>query len=308
MVFLVIKKTNNSQSVAADVNEILFGYYLTNSWDDFHDLQKVKNEYEERKMRISVQEHSNQNARANEMAKVALAWTKENGYSTIVEKWWPKQDSAMISKAVGYKVDLDYNPLDILIKTKTNQFLGFSAKSGKTKGIIPFKNKGLGTVEKELGFELSGVFHDQEQKMLDKFPQIPKIRAKRKIWFKNNKKFYEANISNSVFVQNVFQGIRDKIFEKLDKYSNEQLWKYIKEKWMNSNEIKPRYVIVTGRGMDRVYSASVEDPLSRKNTKLEMKKEGHDKIRILSDNEKVLDMRVKFESTQMATSIKFSGE
>ena len=305
---MVIKKTRNSQSVAADVNELLFGYYLTNSWDDFGDSKHVKTEYDNRNKEITSKELEDQDGRAKEMAKVATVWAKKNGYSTITEKWWPKQNSDMISEVVGYPVDLDYNPLDILIKTKTNQFLGFSAKSGKTTGRIPFKNKGLGTVEKELDLELSNVFHIQEQKMLNNFYQIPKIRSKRKIWFKSNIKFYEENICNSVFVKNVFQGIRDKIFEKLNKYSNEELWDYIKEKWMNSNPIDPRYVIVTGRGTNGKYSASVEDPLSRKNTKLEIRKESHDKIRISSGNEKILDMRVKFESTQMATSIKFSGE
>src|SRR6185437_13013395 len=157
---MVIKKTRNSQSVAADVNEILFGYYLTSSWNDFDDSPRVRKEYEIKRKSISPQEHFDQDARAKEMAKVAIDWAKNNGYSHILKKWWPKQDSAMISKVVGYTVDLDYNPLDILVKTKTGQFLGFSAKSGKAKGRIPFKNKGLGTVEKELDIQLSIAFQE----------------------------------------------------------------------------------------------------------------------------------------------------
>ena len=187
-----VKVTSNSQSVGADVNEIFFGYYLTNSWDDFKDSDKVQTELDERSNRLDDDEVKNQKERAKVMAKVTLEWMENNGYDgNIVKKWWPKQNSGMISQAIGYEIDLDKNPLDILVQTDKGKFLGLSAKSTKGSGKPPFKNPGLGTIELTLGLKLKHHYDDAVKEMLKEFPELPKINSERKIIFKSDTEFYE---------------------------------------------------------------------------------------------------------------------
>ncbi|MBT4327383.1 MAG: hypothetical protein HOD60_10860 [Candidatus Nitrosopelagicus sp.] len=304
-----VKVTSNSQSVGADVNEIFFGYYLTNSWDDFKDSDKVQTELDERSNRLDDDEVKNQKERAKVMAKVTLEWMENNGYDgNIVKKWWPKQNSGMISQAIGYEIDLDKNPLDILVQTDKGKFLGLSAKSTKGSGKPPFKNPGLGTIELTLGLKLKHHYDDAVKEMLKEFPELPKINSERKIIFKSDTEFYEKNIQGSKFVQHVFEGIRDDMYDKLITLSQEELWDYVKDYWMDAGFLQPPYIIVTGRGTDGKYAADINDRDELSGENLTLQKIGCDKIRIFSKGEKLLDMRVKFESQHMATSIKFSGE
>lgn len=306
---LVSKKTANSQSIGADVNEIFFGYYLTKSWSDFENSSTVQTELSLRKNRITPNEVDDQEERAKKMAQVTVEWMKKNGYEgKIVRKWWPKQNSTMITEAVGYQVDLEKNPLDILVKTDKGKFLGLSAKSGKGTGRIPFKNPGLGSIERDLGLKLKKHYKEAEAQMLKEFPNLPKCNTKRKKWFKDNREFYEKNIQKSKFVNYLFVNIRNDIYNKLKTLSNEKIWDYIKNSWMDAGYLKPRYIVVTGRGTNGRYTAEIDDPMELNIKNLGIKKVGWDKIRIFTKGSKLLDMRVKFESTQMATSIKFSGE
>jgi len=306
---LARKRTQNPQAIGADINEIRLGYYLTNNWDDFEDPDRVKNQHDTRRIRISSQEYEDQDERAQEQAREVIKWMDSNGYDTkIVKKWWPKQNSAMISKALSYQVDLKKIPIDILIKTDKGKFLGISAKSGKGKARIPFKNKGLGTVEKELGIELKCVYEKEKERLLQKFPKLPWIQAERKKWFKKYENFYDENISGSDFVKNTFSGIRNKLLDKLSNMTKDELWIYIRDNWLDARKTKLQYIIVTGRGERDKYSADVAEPQNLDPRKLNIKLEDYDRIKIYSNDVHVFNMRVKFESTQMATSIKFSGE
>ena len=144
--------------------------------------------------------------------------------------------------------------------------------------------------------------------MLKKFPNLPKCNAKRKKWFKVNNEFYEKNIQKSKFVKYVFENIRNDMYDKLKTLSNEKVWEYIKNSWMDAGYLEPPYIIVTGRGTNGKYSAEIDDRMKLDIKNIRIEKEREDKIRIFTKESKLLDMRVKFESTQMATSIKFSGE
>jgi len=306
---MVVRITSNSQSVGADVNEIFFGYYLTNNWNDFINSKKIQQELEDRSKRLSKEEVSDQKGRAKEMAKITREWMKNNGYcGKIVKKWWPKQNSGMISQAVGYEVDLDKNPLDILILTDKEKFLGLSAKSTKGSGKPPFKNPGLGSIESDLKLKLKHHYEDAVKEMLKKYPELPKINSERKKIFKADRKFYEENIQSSIFVQHTFEGIQEDMYDKLISLSQKELWNYIKDSWMDAGFLQPPYIIVTGRGTNDKFTADVDNRHDLNIQDLTIKKVGSDKIRIFSKEKKLLDMRVKFESNHMATSIKFSGE
>ena len=304
-----VKITTNSQAIGADVNEIYFGYYLTNSWKDYDESKRVTTELKLRSAKLQSTEVKDQEGRAKEQAKVTLSWMKTNGYGgKIVKKWWPKQGSGVISKAVGFEVDLDKNPLDVMVKTDKGKFLGLSVKSGKGAGRIPFKNPGLGSIERDLDLKLKHHYKDQITKMLKKFPELPKPNAHRKKVFKKDTEFYENNIQGSKFVQAVFEGIRNDMYDKLGSLTQQQFWDYVKDSWMDAGYLQPPYIIVTGRGTNGKYTATIDDRNELEIQDLTLSKEGRDKIRILSKGNKLLDMRVKFESQHMATSIKFSGE
>lgn len=305
------KKTKDPQSVAADVNEIWFGYYLTDSWKDFENSEKIQTELKERTKRISGEEAIDQKGRAKEMGKVVVEWIEENmPGEKIVKKWWPKQDSGMISKAIGSEVDLKKNPLDILIKTDKGNFVGFSAKSIKQSWKIPKKNRGLGSVGKELGLvDLTHIFDDEEKKMLSDLKEIKgKTRKDRKEWCDKNEPYYEKNIQKSKYANAVFTRVQDEIFKKLKSMSDKELTDYIAKSWIDSVKLNPPYMIVKGRGVKEKYFAKIEDPLDVKFGIIKIEKEGMDKVRILSDDKKIMDMRVKFMSKKMVTSVKFSGE
>jgi hypothetical protein len=306
---MVIKETTNSQSIGADVNEIFFGYYLTNNWDDFKDSKNIKAELTKRAEKLDADEVDDQKERAKVMANITVRWMKKNGYDgKIVKKWWPKQNSEQISQAIGEDVNLDKNPLDILVKTEKGKFLGLSAKSGKGKGSIPFKNPGLGSIERNLGLDLKQHYTTAEEKMLEEFNNLPTSNTKRKEWFEENIKFYEENIQSSKFVKHVFEKICNDMFDELVNKSQKDLWDYVRENWMDAGYLHPPYIIVTGRGTDGEYTASIDDRKDLDIHDLTIEKVGGDKIRIFSKEKKLLDMRVKFESKQMASSIKFSGE
>ena len=98
------------------------------------------------------------------------------------------------------------------------------------------------------------------------------------------------------------------MYDKLITLSQEELWDYVKDYWMDAGFLQPPYIIVTGRGTDGKYAADINDRDELSGENLTLQKIGCDKIRIFSKGEKLLDMRVKFESQHMATSIKFSGE
>jgi len=178
----------------------------------------------------------------------------------------------MITKAVGYEVNLDKNPLDILIITKSGNFLGLSAKSGKGKARIPFKNPGLGSIERDLNLQLKHHYVSEVNAMLQIYSHLPKINSKRKKWFKNNTSFYGKNISKSNFVKNVFEGIRNDMFDKLVTLSQKKLWQYIRDNWMDAGDMQPPYIIVTGRGTKGSYSAEIDDRLDLDIKKLTLKK------------------------------------
>lgn len=304
-----VEVITNSQAIGADVNEIFFGYYLTNSWDDYDEINRIKTELEQRSIRLQSDEVKDQESRAKEMAKVTLDWMKKKGYGEkIVKKWWPKQSSGVISKAVGFDVDLDKNPLDILVLTDKGKFLGLSAKSTKRSGKPPFKNPGLGSIESDLGLKLKHHYVNAVKEMLEEFPELPDNDSARKKAFKDDEEFYKKRIQSSKFVQCVFEGIRDDMYDKLVTLSQKKLWDYIKDSWMDAGFLQPPYIIVTGRGTNGKFSADIDDRRDLDIQDLTISKVGWDKIRTLSKGNKLLDMRVKFESNHMASSIKFSGE
>jgi len=108
--------------------------------------------------------------------------------------------------------------------------------------------------------------------------------------------------------------MRDKLLERLLKFKQEDLFKYLLKDWMDAEVLFPPYIKVTGQGKKAPYSATVMDPV--KNDKLDalskypiaLEKVGNESIGVKAGDKKIMKIRFKFESEKMASSLKLSGD
>ena len=83
---------------------------------------------------------------------------------------------------------------------------------------------------------------------------------------------------------------------------------------MDAEGADPYYIKVTGRGSDGKYSADVMDPIKNEkfqlitNGEIKTVATGNDSIRIIADGHKIFNIRFKYDSEKLASSIKLSGE
>lgn len=302
----------SSNTLQADINEILLGYYvLGGKWKGFQDQANTKKQLNGRKEQVGEKLYKIQSARAEAMSDMTLKWAKQNGYKgKVVKVWWTARPG-ILSKAVGYDVDSRKNPTDTLLLFADGQFLGVSAKSTKGKGDIGFKNPGVGTVEKSLKIDLKKIIDAEESKFTKRFT-LSESKSKRKAEIRKNPKINEqSNLARDALLKK----IRDALHKKLKSMSQPQLKKYILNEWMDAGSmIMPPYIKVTGHGNKAPFTASITDPLkdSKSNAiqkkKITIEKVGNDAVGILAGGKKILKMRAKYESQAMASSLKFSGD
>lgn len=302
----------SSNTLQADINEILLGYYvLGGKWKGFQDQANTKRQLNGRKEQVGEKLYKIQSARAEAMSDMTLKWAKQNGYKgKVVKVWWTARPG-ILSKAVGYDVDSRKNPTDTLLLFADGQFLGVSAKSTKGKGDIGFKNPGVGTVEKSLKIDLKKIIDAEESKFTKRFT-LSESKSKRKAEIRKNPKINEqSNLARDALLKK----IRDSLEKKLKSMSQPQLKKYILNDWMDAGSmIMPPYIKVTGHGNKAPFNASITDPLkdSKSNAiqkkKITIEKVGNDAVGILAGGKKILKMRAKYESQAMASSLKFSGD
>lgn len=302
----------SSNTLQADINEILLGYYvLGGKWTGFQDQSDTKRQLSGRKEQVGEKLYNIQSSRAEVMSDMTLKWAKQNGYKgKVVKVWWTARPG-ILSKAVGYDVDSRKNPTDTLLLFSDGQFLGVSAKSTKGKGDIGFKNPGVGTVENSLKINLKKIIDDEESKFTKRFT-LSESKSKRKAEIRKNPKINEqSNLARDILLKK----IRDALHKKLKSMTQPQLKKYILNEWMDAGSmIMPPYIKVTGHGNKAPFTASITDPLkdSKSNAiqkkKITIEKVGNDAVGILAGGKKILKMRAKYESQAMASSVKFSGD
>ena len=302
----------SSNTLQADINEILLGYYvLGGKWTGFQDQSDTKRQLSGRKEQVGEKLYNIQSSRAEVMSDMILKWAKQNGYKgKVVKVWWTARPG-ILSKAVGYDVDSRKNPTDTLLLFSDGQFLGVSAKSTKGKGDIGFKNPGVGTVENSLKINLKKIIDDEESKFTKRFT-LSESKSKRKAEIRKNPKINEqSNLARDILLKK----IRDALHKKLKSMTQPQLKKYILNEWMDAGSmIMPPYIKVTGHGNKAPFTASITDPLkdSKSNAiqkkKITIEKVGNDAVGILAGGKKILKMRAKYESQAMASSVKFSGD
>ena len=300
-------KINNTD--AADVNEIMLGYYLLGgTWSNFNGSNDAKSQLKEKSDKVGKEVADVQTKRAEMMAKEVIAWSRNNGYNGKVKQVWWTARPGVLAKAVGQDVNSRKNPTDVLIQFTDNEFLGVSAKSTKTTGDIGFKNPGIGTVSKNLNIVLDKFATEAVNKLLKQYPDLSSSASTRKREIRADK-----NISKTAeeLGTKVLNSIRDELYKKLRTMNDSDIKEYLLNDWLDAkNAVYPRYVKVTGMRN----AVKIEDPMA--NSKIaalssydvSVSKIGNDSVGIMAGTKRIMKMRAKFESQKLASSVKFSGD
>ena len=296
-------------TLVADVNELLVGYYLNNEkWYD----DSAKKQYENRVKEVDPKDLERATGHAEIMAKEFLKYARQKGYGKVSKVYWTARAGSM-TKLTGVDVDQRKNPTDTLIKFSTGPsdgWLGLSAKSTKGKGEIGFKNPGAGTVDKKLNIDLVNTYKQILEKTINDL-DLPKSTKQRKSFIRANN---EIKSKTTKIGTDLMSDLRDKLFTKLDSMDNSDLLDYFLDDWLDANIMYPPYVKVTGKGSKKPFSASLVEPTeNEKNEALKsldfaLEKVGNESIGIKAKGKKIFKMRFKFESEKMASSMKLSGE
>ena len=299
-----------ANTVLSDINEIYTGFVLAgNKWFD----PAAKLQYDQRVKQAKPDEVADAEGKARAMAEQFVKWAKQNGYKGFVNKvWWTARPNSMTS-AVGQFVDQKKNPTDILVKFNdgpASGFLGLSAKATQGKGDIGFKNPGVGTVDNSLGLTFANQYKELLEDTIEKY-KLPTSAGERKIFIRTNPEIKKETEEIGV---KMMADMRDKLLERLLKFKQEDLFKYLLKDWMDAEVLFPPYIKVTGQGKKAPYSATVMDPV--KNDKLDalskypiaLEKVGNESIGVKAGDKKIMKIRFKFESEKMASSLKLSGD
>lgn len=304
--------SEQANTVSADVNEILLGYYLLpgSGWGGFVNGKEIKAHLDARGANLDEKDWADQIGRAEAMAQAVLEWAGANGYQgSPVRAWWTARPG-VLSSAVGYEVDSRKNPTDTLIQFSNGEFLGISAKSTKTSGDIGFKNPGIGTIARALDVSFVEIYEKKVSKAIKQFGLPPSLKD-RKTYIRENPEIKEKT---EILGIQLLQDLRNALLEKLITLDHKTLKQHILENWLDAGVLEPRYIKVTGHGRNGSYSASVLDPISNpklqalSSKKIEVVPVGTTSIGIIANDKKIMKMRFKYESEKLASSIKLSGD
>lgn len=302
----ILNETPNTN--AADVNELMMGYYLAGSWNKFDNPNEAKRQIELKKKKITPALYDAQKERAERMAAETLKWAKKNGYKGQVSKIYWTARPGSLQKAVGKTGQVDKgNPTDILIKFSDGQFLGISAKSTLRNADIGFKNPGMGTIEKIHKADFSQVKNAVEKKFMEKH-NLSAVASKRKNEIRADKAIVaDANKERS----KLLEMLRDLMLYALNGMSQEEAKKHVINDWMDAGKIVyPAYIKVTGAKS----KVMIDNPL--KNSKIgalskgpiKFSKVGDTAVGVTADGKRIMKMRFKYVSQAMASSMKLSGD
>lgn len=305
--------SETANTIAADVNEIMLGYYCGDGWDKYKDQAEiVKNSLNERKKQLDSQSYKDQVGRAQLMAKQSLDWALANGWEgPVTQVWWTARPG-ILSRALDSEVDSRRNPTDILLKFSDGNFLGLSAKSTKGKGDIGFKNPGIGSLSRKIGVDLVSFSEEIMLKAANKM-KLPNSKTERKTFLRDPKNS-NFNLKAKEVGDKILKALRDKLLEHYLNIWQDDLKKHFISEWIDAGENYPYYIKVTGRGTDGDYSADILDPSSNPKFKaissedIELEELGTNSIGVWAGDKKIMRIRFKWESQPLASSIKLSGD
>ena len=202
-------------TLGADVNEILFAYYIAGeNWKKVDGAANVQKQLKMRRKQLDDAEYVDQEERAKVSAQETLKWCTKNGYNhKIVRVWWTARPG-VLSKAVGQEVDSKKNPTDVLLKFQDGKYLGISAKSTRGKRDIGFKNPGIGTLDKLVGVDSSDIIEKQTKLFYKQFPDAPATKRELKKWVRANP---DIQVISREYGNKILTLIRDRYYEEMRK-------------------------------------------------------------------------------------------
>ena len=307
----LLAEAKTKQTEEADVNEIMFGYYLGGeNWNVFANRKEAQDQVAKREKQVEPENFIWQVERAKVMAQVFMAWARSEGYAASIKKiWWTARKGTLAKAVQKVGKATAGNPADVLIEFSDGKFLGVSAKSTKLKsGKITFKNPGVGTVSKALKIKppLKEITDKLIKETVEKLG-LPLAAAKRKAYLEENPHLQPQ--VNTVGTQ-VLNTLREQLLSAFQKMDEKVLKDYFVTSWMDAKGVVfPPYVKVTGKGRGN-YSASLTNPLKDDkvsaliNGKLSYYPRGNDSIGIMADEKRIMKARFKWGSGKLTSSLK----
>ena len=298
----------SANTLGADINEIYLTYLLNNnSYPD----SITSRQYERRSKSVSAEVVEWQVGRAEAMYKKFLEFLRNKRYGSPVAAYWTARPGFKFEDVVGFKVNQRLNPTDVLVRLNTGKFYGISAKSTKS-GSAGLKNPGIGTIDKYLGTNLASIDVKYSNMIIEKY-DLPTGKDARKQFLNQNvgikKKVYDNYSSKAL------RELRDSYLVRINQMSQQQIIDFLVTEWLNEDPeiLKLPYVKITGSGT-KVYTASLYDPITNAKSRylitgpIVFSPVGNDAVGVTAANQRILKMRFKYASTQLASSLKMSGD
>ena len=298
----------SANTLGADINEIYLCYLLNNN--SFPD-KVTSDQFEKRSKSVTEQEKEWQIGRSEAMYKTFLQFLKTRQYGSPVSSYWTARPGFVFQSVVGFPVNQRLNPTDVLVRLNTGKFYGISAKSTKSGGA-GLKNPGVGTIDRYLGTNLSSIDVKYSNMIVEKY-DLPTGKDARKNFLNANpgvkKKVYENYSSKAL------KELRDAYLIRINQMSQQQIIDFLVTEWLNEDPeiLKLPYVKITGSGT-KVYTASLYDPITNSKSRhlikgpIKFSPVGNDAVGVTANNVRILKMRFKYASTQLASSLKMSGD
>lgn len=298
----------SANTLGADINEIYLTYLLNNN--SFPDTITAQ-QFEKRSKAVSEEVIEWQKGRAEAMYKKFNEFLSNRQYGNPVQSFWTARPGFSFESVVGFKVNQRLNPTDVLVRLSTGKFYGISAKSTKTGGA-GLKNPGIGTIDRYLGTNLSAIDQKYSKLIVEKY-DLPEGKDARKQFLNSNpgvkKRVYENYSSKAL------NELRNNYLTVLNTLSQQQVIDFLVTEWLNEDPeiLKLPYVKITGSGT-KLYTASLYDPITNAKSRYLIKGPivfspvGNDAVGVTAANQRILKMRFKYASTQLASSLKMSGD
>ena len=303
------------QTIGANINEIWLGYLLNgNSFPS-----GSEGTYNSSANQLTPQEVNNQKGRAVAQRDIFLQYLYTNNLGSPTAAYWTARPGT-ITSIVGYEVDQDKNPTDVLVALSTRRFYGISAKSTQAGGT-GFKNPGLGTIEKSLFIRqtpFSDAIENKLQEVKDAYSDLNLANA-------TARKEVLNNINNRQMKDDVYRNYGDPLYNELrvilfNRMQQMDPWEhnqFLGSELMNEDEetmILP-YVKITGSGSGTNFTARLYDPIrdsiariiAQNGATFQIASGSQNIVEIHSNGQKQFTMRFKWSSTYFGSSMKFEA-
>ena len=298
----------SGNTLGSDINEIHLAYLLNNN--SYPDILSQK-QIEKRIKAVSEETTMLQKGRAEAMYNTFLKFLSSKGYGSPVSAYWTSRPGFSFKRIVGIDVNQRLNPTDVLVGLSNGKFYGISAKSSRSSGV-GFKNPGVGTIDKYLSTNLRSIAQKYVNQIIEEF-DLPKFANGRKQVINA-----DPNLKKQIMVEYgspCLREMRESYLNTINQLGDTEIREFIATEWLNENPeiLRLPYVKITGTGTN-VYSASLYDPIGYSQTRhlvkgpITFSSVGNDSVGVTANSTKILKMRFKFESTQLASSAKMSGD